>query len=89
MEELPEAGRLLPFATTANGDVAFWVCDSVIPRAGTSRSSGARCQVPCGTKPWHRYGMGFGEFLAGALPNPFNDGSWNLPPHEYWNLRQS
>ncbi|MER7701298.1 SMI1/KNR4 family protein [Kitasatospora sp. NPDC097605] len=90
VEELSEEGRLLPFATTANGDVAFWICDSLDPESWDVAVF--RRQVPYGTEPWRRYGMGFGEFLAGALdgtlPNPFSDGSWNLPPHEFRNLRQ-
>ncbi|CAN3985902.1 SMI1/KNR4 family protein [Kitasatospora purpeofusca] len=88
--ELSEEGRLLPFATTINGDVVFWICDSLDPESWDVVVF--RRQVSYGTAPWRRYGMGFGEFLVGALdgalPNPFSDDSWNLPPHEYRNWRE-
>ncbi|MGY0458642.1 hypothetical protein ACW14Y_00090 [Kitasatospora sp. cg17-2] len=88
--ELSEEGRLLPFATTINGDVVFWICDSLDPESWDVVVF--RRQVPYGTARWRRYGTGFGEFLAGALdgalPNPFSDDSWNLPPHEYRNWRE-
>ncbi|MFJ4796322.1 SMI1/KNR4 family protein [Kitasatospora purpeofusca] len=70
--ELSEEGRLLPFATTINGDVVFWICDSLDPESWDVVVF--RRQVPYGTARWRRYGTGFGEFSpvlwTGRCPIP-------------------
>ncbi|MFJ2779596.1 SMI1/KNR4 family protein [Kitasatospora sp. NPDC087315] len=82
--------RILPFATTINGDMAFWICDSTDPEGWEVVVF--KRQPRYGTDPWTRFEMGFGEFLVGLLdgtvPNPFSDGSWNDPPHTYQNWRE-
>ncbi|WP_159425122.1 SMI1/KNR4 family protein [Streptomyces sp. TLI_053] len=85
----PSEMRLLPFAATANGDVAFWVCESIDPEAWEVATF--KRQARFGVGPWKRFEMGFGRFLVGlldgTLPNPFSDSSWNVPPHAYRNWR--
>ncbi|MET9399451.1 hypothetical protein [Kitasatospora sp. NPDC002965] len=82
--------RLLPFATTINGDVVFWICESVDPE--TWEIVVFKRQPVCGTDPWTWFEVGFGEFLVGLLdgtvPNPFSDGSWYGLPHIVQNWRE-
>ncbi|MFD7829043.1 SMI1/KNR4 family protein [Kitasatospora sp. NPDC059803] len=88
-ENLKE-GRLLPFARSANGDVAFWLCDSQDPDSWDVVVF--KRQPLYGEERWVRFGAGFGDFLlgtlGGTLPNPFSDRGFAEPPHAYRNWRQ-
>ncbi|MFD4909322.1 hypothetical protein [Kitasatospora purpeofusca] len=85
-----EKARLLPFATSANGDVAFWLCEVTDPDSWDvvvfRRRSGY------GEESWIRFESGFAEFpvatLSGTLPNPFSDGGFADLPHSYRHWRQ-
>ncbi|SDT83456.1 SMI1 / KNR4 family (SUKH-1) [Streptomyces sp. TLI_053] len=85
-----EGGRLLPFAGSANSDVAFWLCDTRDPDRWDVVVF--KRQHHHGEEPWVRFAAGFGDFLAGTLdgtlPNPFSDSGFARPPHAYRNWRQ-
>ncbi|MEU6239192.1 SMI1/KNR4 family protein [Kitasatospora sp. NPDC047058] len=86
----PEERRLLPFARSSNGDVAFWLCDALDPDSWDVVVF--KRQHHYGEEPWVRFAAGFGDFLAGTLdgtlPNPFSDSGFARPPHVYRNWRQ-
>ncbi|MFJ3221653.1 SMI1/KNR4 family protein [Kitasatospora sp. NPDC086801] len=86
-----EDRRLLPFASSANGDVVFWLCDSQNP--DTWDVVVFKRQPLYGEERWIRFEAGFGGFLlgtlGGTLPNPFSDRGFAEPPHAYRNWRQS
>ncbi|MFB6813355.1 SMI1/KNR4 family protein [Streptomyces sp. NPDC056347] len=88
--ENPEKGRLLPFANSANSDVAFWLCDTRVPDGWDVVVF--RRQPLHGEERWVRFDAGFGDFLVGALdgtlPNPFSDSGFTRRPHAYRNWRQ-
>ncbi|MFF2147465.1 SMI1/KNR4 family protein [Kitasatospora sp. NPDC058190] len=85
-----EKGRLLPFASSANSDVAFWLCDARDPDSWDVVVF--KRQPLYGEERWIRFEAGFGDFLlgtlGGTLPNPFSDSGFARPPHAYRNWRQ-
>ncbi|MFJ9845981.1 SMI1/KNR4 family protein [Kitasatospora sp. NPDC101155] len=85
-----EKGRLLPFASSANGDVVFWLCDARDPDSWDVVVF--KRQPLHGEERWVRFDAGFGDFLlgtlGGTLPNPFSDSGFARPPHAYRNWRQ-
>jgi hypothetical protein len=85
-----EKGRILPFASSANGDVVFWLRDARDPDSWDVVVF--ERQPLHGEERWVRFGAGFGDFLlgtlGGTLPNPFSDSGFARPPHAYRNWRQ-
>ncbi|MGV9269534.1 SMI1/KNR4 family protein [Kitasatospora sp. NPDC003701] len=85
-----EEGRLLPFAKSANSDVAFWLCNARDPDSWDVVVY--KRQPLYGEERWVRFAVGFGDFLLGTLdgtlPNPFSDSGFARPPHAYRNWRQ-
>ncbi|SDT83094.1 SMI1-KNR4 cell-wall [Streptomyces sp. TLI_053] len=85
-----EKRRLLRFASSANGDVVFWLCEARDPDSWDIVVF--KRQARYGEERWIRFDLGFGEFLlatlSGTLPGPFSDGGFAEPPHSYRSWRQ-
>ncbi|MFE7530912.1 SMI1/KNR4 family protein [Kitasatospora sp. NPDC057542] len=85
-----EKGRLLPFASSANSDVVFWLCEARDPDSWDIVVF--KRQPHYREERWVRFAVGFGDFLlgtlSGTLPNPFSDSGFARPPHAYRNWRQ-
>ncbi|MFE6747294.1 SMI1/KNR4 family protein [Kitasatospora purpeofusca] len=85
-----EKAWLLPFASSANGDVVFWHCEAGDPDSWDVVVF--RRQSGYGEESWLRFESGFAEFLlatlSGTLPNPFSYACFADQPHSYRHWRQ-